>query len=283
MVSVSVRHLFYQSMDEKIKTWPLHFPAKETIIWSRHCSIGLLSCSMTSKRSIDWSSRAWSFLPERSLNQPKATRVCICSINQIALLPLGKILWSIPTETFLEFLPALPDNKATVTNVPAPTIPMAKIELCATSASLSWDSLLRVSIILSWGLEAERRARANGTARRITGSPYCSWNKTTTTLLQSGHLISLHEGKTENLLFARRRSSEGWGKCRTDEIWGEQTRTVSFILRFAYWVQILRKHTSSFMVNIVVTILRNFNRGLNRRSRELTIQVVCSRRSDQWF
>ena len=54
----------------------------------------------------------------------------------------------------------------------------------------------------------------------------------------------------------------------------EQTRTVLFILRFAYWLQILRKHTSFFMVNIVVTIIRNFNHRLNRRSRELTIHVV---------
>jgi len=29
MVSVSVRYLFYQPTDEKIKTWPLCFPAKE--------------------------------------------------------------------------------------------------------------------------------------------------------------------------------------------------------------------------------------------------------------
>ena len=29
MVSVSVRYLFYQAMDEKIKTWTLRFPAKE--------------------------------------------------------------------------------------------------------------------------------------------------------------------------------------------------------------------------------------------------------------
>ena len=29
LVSVSVRYLFYQPMDEKIKTWPLRFPAKE--------------------------------------------------------------------------------------------------------------------------------------------------------------------------------------------------------------------------------------------------------------
>ena len=29
MVSVSVSYLFYQPMDEKIKTWTLRFPAKE--------------------------------------------------------------------------------------------------------------------------------------------------------------------------------------------------------------------------------------------------------------
>ena len=29
MVSVRVRYLFYQQMDEKIKTWTLRFPAKE--------------------------------------------------------------------------------------------------------------------------------------------------------------------------------------------------------------------------------------------------------------
>ena len=29
MVSASVRHLFHEPMDEKIKTWTLRFPAKE--------------------------------------------------------------------------------------------------------------------------------------------------------------------------------------------------------------------------------------------------------------
>ena len=29
IVSISVRYLFYQPMDEKIKTWTLRFPAKE--------------------------------------------------------------------------------------------------------------------------------------------------------------------------------------------------------------------------------------------------------------
>ena len=64
MVSVSVRYLFYQPMDEKIKTWPLVFPPKKTLIWRRHCSIGQSCCGMRSKRSIDWfleSSLAWSF------------------------------------------------------------------------------------------------------------------------------------------------------------------------------------------------------------------------------
>ena len=167
MVSVSVRHLFYQPMDEKIKTWPLRLPAKETLIWRRHCPIGLLCCSMTSKRSIVSGMKL--FHPSVRLTNQKATRVCIRSINQSnrfisahfflfcscdfkvirkslyhsylrnkgSGVQLGKILWSIPTETFLEFLPSRPGNKASVTNVPAPTIPMAKIELCATSASLS--------------------------------------------------------------------------------------------------------------------------------------------------
>ena len=30
MVSVSVRYLFYRPMNERIKTWTLHFPAKES-------------------------------------------------------------------------------------------------------------------------------------------------------------------------------------------------------------------------------------------------------------
>ena len=31
MASVSARYLFYQPMDEKIKTWTLRFPAKENL------------------------------------------------------------------------------------------------------------------------------------------------------------------------------------------------------------------------------------------------------------
>ena len=70
----------------KIKAGPLHFPPKKTLIWRGHCLIGQSCCSVTSQQSIGWfpaSSRAWRFFSaECSLNQPKATCICIYSINQ---------------------------------------------------------------------------------------------------------------------------------------------------------------------------------------------------------
>ena len=86
MVSVSVRHLFYQPMDEKIKTWTLRFPAKENpnmekalFDWSI-----VLQCDVKEKYRLI--SRKFPYVkffsPERSLNQPKTARVCIRSINQ---------------------------------------------------------------------------------------------------------------------------------------------------------------------------------------------------------
>ena len=55
-------------------------------MWRRHCSISQSYFSMTSKRRIDWfpeSSPGYEvFSPEHSLNQPKATSVCILSTNQ---------------------------------------------------------------------------------------------------------------------------------------------------------------------------------------------------------
>ena len=61
------------------------FSRQKTLIWRTQRSIGQSCCSMTSKWSIRWfqeSSQEWRFSPERSLNQQKATRVCIRSINQ---------------------------------------------------------------------------------------------------------------------------------------------------------------------------------------------------------
>ena len=63
------------------------FPPKKTLTWRRHHSIGQSCCSMTSKQSIDWFLEIKVlgheiFSSERSLNQPKAMRVCFRSKNQ---------------------------------------------------------------------------------------------------------------------------------------------------------------------------------------------------------
>lgn len=54
---------------------------------------------------------------------------------------------------------------------PAPTKPMAMMELYVTSGSLSCENLLRVSRIVRRGLLVEMRPNASGTARLMAGSP----------------------------------------------------------------------------------------------------------------
>ena len=86
MVSVSVRYLFYQPMDEKIKTQPLRFPAKENPNMVKALFDWQMVLQYDVKGKYRLISRKFSgmkFLsPERSLNQTKATRACIRSINQ---------------------------------------------------------------------------------------------------------------------------------------------------------------------------------------------------------
>ena len=68
MVSVIVRYLFYQPVDEKIKTWPLRFPAKENPNMEKTSIV--LQCDVEAKYR--WISRKFSdkvFSPERSINQ----------------------------------------------------------------------------------------------------------------------------------------------------------------------------------------------------------------------
>ena len=81
MVSVSVRYLFYQPMDEKIKTWTLRFPAKENPNMEKALFDWPIVLQYDVKAKYRLISRKF-FSPERSLNQPKATRVCIRLINQ---------------------------------------------------------------------------------------------------------------------------------------------------------------------------------------------------------
>ena len=84
MVSISVRYLFYQPMDEKIKTWTLRFPAKE----NPNMEKALFDWSIVSQYDVKAKYRLISrnflgvFSSERPLNQLKATRVCIRSTNQ---------------------------------------------------------------------------------------------------------------------------------------------------------------------------------------------------------
>ena len=86
MVSVSVHYLFYQPMDEKIKTWTLCFPAKENPNMEKALFDWPIVLQYDVKAKYRLISRKFSgmkfFSPERSLNQPKARRVCFRSINQ---------------------------------------------------------------------------------------------------------------------------------------------------------------------------------------------------------
>ena len=87
MVSVSVRYyLFCQPINVKIKTWSLRFPAKENpnvekalfdwpivLLYDVEAKYRLISEKFFGREV---------FSLERSLNQPKASRVCIRSLNQ---------------------------------------------------------------------------------------------------------------------------------------------------------------------------------------------------------
>ena len=86
MVSVSVRYLFYQPVDEKIKTCTLRFPAKENPNMEKALFDWPIVLQYDVKAKYRLISRKFFghevFEPKRSLNQPKATRVCIRSTNQ---------------------------------------------------------------------------------------------------------------------------------------------------------------------------------------------------------
>ena len=86
MVSVIVRYLFYQLMDEKIKTWPRRFLAKENPNMEKELFDWPIILQYDVKAKYRLISRKFFghevFSLERSLDQPKATRVCIRSIDQ---------------------------------------------------------------------------------------------------------------------------------------------------------------------------------------------------------
>ena len=90
--SVSVRYLFYHPMDEKIKTCPLRFPAKENPNMEKALfdwSIVLQSDVKAKYRLISrkFSSMKFFHPSVRLTNQNPSTFVTVRQTNQIALLP----------------------------------------------------------------------------------------------------------------------------------------------------------------------------------------------------
>ena len=86
MVLLSVCYLFYQPMDEKIKTWPLRFPTKENPNMEKALFDWPIVLQYDVKAKYWLNSRKLFgrevSSAEHSLNQPEATRVCICLIYQ---------------------------------------------------------------------------------------------------------------------------------------------------------------------------------------------------------
>ena len=98
---------------------------------------------------------------------------CLASVKSRLVLPFWyRLTRVVPEEGPLNVCVCyLPTYSNYSRHSPAPTMPMARIALWATSASLSCENLLRTSRTCRRGLDAETSARASGTARLITGSP----------------------------------------------------------------------------------------------------------------
>ena len=92
MVSVSVRYLFYQPMDKKIKTWTLRFPAKENPNMEKALFDWPIVLQYDVKAKYRLISRKfWGikfFHPSvRLTNQKPRAFVSVRQTNQIALFP----------------------------------------------------------------------------------------------------------------------------------------------------------------------------------------------------
>ena len=156
-LEISVRYCFISQWMKRSKHELFVFSTKKTLIWRRHCSIGQSCCSMTSKRSIDWfleSSRAWSFFTryERSLNQPKATRVCIPSISQSNRSIFVRLLFLFCSRVFIS---RLFKNRFILSfQGPIASFAIQQGDFCTTIRydTIRHDTLFDVDITLSYQL-----------------------------------------------------------------------------------------------------------------------------------
>ena len=92
--NVSVRYLFYQPMDEKIKTWPLRFPTKENRNKEKALFDWPIVLQYDVKAKYRLISRKFSgtkyFHPNvRLTNQKPRAFVSVRKTNQIALFPFA--------------------------------------------------------------------------------------------------------------------------------------------------------------------------------------------------
>ena len=101
-----VRYLFYQPMDEKIKTWPLRFPAKENLNMEKALFDWPIVLQYDVKAKFDWflesSSGMTSFQPSvRLTNQNPLAFVFVRQTNQITLFLLVCCFWDCFVRAFL--------------------------------------------------------------------------------------------------------------------------------------------------------------------------------------
>ena len=105
MVSVTVRYLFYQPMDDKIKTWTLRCRAIENPDTEKTLVDWPIVLQYDVKAKYRLILREFSgmkfFSPERTLNQPKPTRVCIRSITNF-IIDKSVLLENIPLVKFIK-------------------------------------------------------------------------------------------------------------------------------------------------------------------------------------
>ena len=98
------RYLFYWVMNEKIKTWSLRFPAIEDPNMEKALFDWPIALQHDVKAKYQLISRKFSgmkFGHERSFNQPKATCVCIRSINQSNRSILVRLLFLFCSRVFI--------------------------------------------------------------------------------------------------------------------------------------------------------------------------------------
>ena len=143
MVSVSVRYLlFYQPMDEKIKTWLLRFSAKQNPNMEKalfHWPIVLQHDVKAKYRLISRKFSAGSFFTRAFVKPTKVTRVCIRSINQSNRSISDLLFFLFCSRVFIS-------RSYEIVYDPPPPQPLKNTMMHAHYRELNWDRKLETPI-----------------------------------------------------------------------------------------------------------------------------------------